>query len=65
MHRRDGRILNPTPHEMRHSWNSNLRAAGIDPADLADVAGHSVETATKHYTHAMRKSFDQIRNTVG
>jgi integrase len=59
------RRLDPTPQEMRHSWNSHLRAAGIDPADLADVAGHSVETATKVYTHALRKSFEQIRNAIG
>ena len=30
-----------TPQEFRHSWVSLLRAAGIDPADLADAAGHS------------------------
>lgn len=62
---RDERRLDPTPQEMRHSWNSHLRAAGIDPADLADVAGHSVETATKVYTHALRKSFEEIRKAVG
>jgi integrase len=59
------RRLDPTPHDFRHSWNTHLRAAGIDPADLADVAGHSVQTATAHYTHALRKSFDEIRRVVG
>ena len=62
---RSGRRLDPTAKEMRHSWVSNLRAAGIDPADLADVAGHTIETATNHYTHPLRKSFDLIRKTVG
>ena len=57
--------INPTPHEFRHSWVSNLRAAGIDPADLADVAGHSMQTASAHYTHALRKSHDDIRKAVG
>ena len=57
--------IDPTPHELRHSWVSHLRAAGIDPADLADVAGHSVETATARYTHALRRSYEQIRSVVG
>lgn len=57
--------IDPTPHEFRHSWVTHLRAAGVDPADLADVAGHSVETATSRYTHPLRKSFDEIRRAVG
>jgi hypothetical protein len=40
---------------------THLRAAGIDPADLADVAGDSLETATTRYTYALRGSHDQIR----
>jgi integrase len=53
------------PHEMRHSFVSLMRAAGVDPADLADVAGHSVQTATATYTHAMNRSFDDMRKAVG
>jgi integrase len=53
------------PHEFRHSNVSLLRAAGIDPADLAAVSGHSLETATKTYTHALNRSFDEIRRAVG
>lgn len=57
--------IDPTPHELRHSWVSHLRAAGVDPADLADVAGHSLETGTRVYAHALRKSFDEIRRAIG
>jgi integrase len=32
------------PHDCRHSWITHLRAAGIDDADVAAVAGHTVET---------------------
>lgn len=53
------------PHEMRHSYVSLLRAAGVDVADLADVAGHTVETATKTYTHGLGRSFDVIKRAVG
>lgn len=53
------------PHEMRHSYVSRLRAAGVDAADLADAAGHTVQTATTRYTHALRRSFDEIRKAVG
>jgi integrase len=54
-----------TPHDFRHSWVSNLRAAGVDPADLADAAGHTVLTATAHYTHGVGASFETIRGAVG
>ena len=57
--------IDPTPHEFRHSWVTHLRASGVDPADLADVAGHSVQTATTRYTHPLRRSFEQIRAVVG
>ena len=44
---------------------THLRAAGIDPADLAAVAGHTVETATARYTHALGRSDDRIRQVIG
>lgn len=53
------------PQDCRHSYVTHLRAAGIDPADLADVAGHTVETATTRYTHPLRRSAEQIREVVG
>lgn len=53
------------PHEMRHSYVSHLRAAGIDDADLADIAGHTVETMLSTYTHPLRASFDAVRQAIG
>jgi integrase len=53
------------PHECRHSWVSLMRAAGVDAADLAKAAGHTVDTATKSYTHALGRSFDAMREVVG
>lgn len=58
-------LVAATPHGFRHSYVSNLRAAGVDPADLASMAGHSVETATARYTHALGRSFDEVRKAVG
>jgi site-specific recombinase XerD len=52
-------------HEARHSYVSNLRAAGVDPADLADVTRHTIQTATAHYTHATHQSYEQIRREIG
>lgn len=57
--------MDPTPHEFRHSYVSHLRAAGIDDADLAAVAGHTVETMISVYTHALDRSHDQIRQAIG
>ena len=50
---------------MRHSYVSHLRAAGVDDADLAAIAGHTVLTMVTHYTHALGKSFDQVRGVIG
>lgn len=62
---RDASGVAASPHDLRHSWVTHLRAAGVDPADLAQAAGHTVETATRRYTHALGRSFDAMRQAVG
>lgn len=53
-----------TPHDLRHSWVSNLSAAGIDHTDLADIAGHG-EGVQARYRHALRRSYDEVRKAIG
>lgn len=62
---RDLSGIDATPHDFRHSYISLLAAAGIDIADVADVAGHSVEVANAHYRHPLGRSFEQIRALIG
>jgi integrase len=62
---RAGSGVGATPHEFRHSYVSLMRAAGVDPADLAAWTGHSVLTATAHYTHATGGSASAARRAVG
>lgn len=57
--------LDPTAQELRHSYVTHLRAAGIDDADLALVAGHSVETMVSVYAHALERSHEAIRTIIG
>lgn len=57
--------MDPTPHEFRHSYVTHLRAAGVDDADPAAVAGHTVETMISVYTHALERSHDRIRAVIG
>lgn len=57
--------LDPTPHEFRHSYITNLRAAGVDDADLAQIAGHGVQTLVTVYTHALGKSHGRVREIIG
>ena len=57
--------LDVRPHECRHSYASQLRAAGVDDADLAEILGHRVETMLARYTHATGCSFGAVRRTVG
>jgi hypothetical protein len=55
------------PSHMRCATASSrlMRAEGVDAADLADITGHSVETMDGRYTHALRRSFEQVRALVG
>jgi integrase len=53
------------PQEFRASWESIMRAAGVDPADLAKYAGHSVKTADSRYVQALDRSADQVRAAIG
>jgi hypothetical protein len=50
---------------MRYSWLTQLRAWGVDDADLAQVAGHTVTTMLEHYTQALGRSFAQVQALVG
>jgi integrase len=56
--------LDIRPHECRHSYVTHLRAAGINDADLAEIAGHRVETMLARYTHAVGKSFEAVRVAI-
>ena len=62
---REATGMDVRPHECRHSWITHLRAAGVDDADLADMAGHTVATMHAKYAHALRQSFEQVRATIG
>jgi integrase len=57
--------MDPTPQEFRASFNSQLLAAGVDRADLADLLGHSEDVNAARYTRALRRSGDQIRAVIG
>jgi integrase len=57
--------MDPTPHEFRHSYVTLLRAERIDDADLAEVAGHRIETMLSTYTHPLDRSHDAIREAIG
>jgi integrase len=56
--------LDIRPHECRHSYVTHLRAAGVNDADLAEIAGHRVETMLARYTHAIGQSFGAVRTVV-
>lgn len=53
------------PHEARHSAETHLLAAGVDPADMALMAGHTVATMNARYRHPTQASFDRVRELVG
>ncbi|HEX6665519.1 MAG TPA: site-specific integrase [Solirubrobacterales bacterium] len=56
--------LDIRPHECRHSYVTHLRAIGVNDADLAEVAGHRVETMLSRYTHAVGGGFEVMRGAI-
>jgi integrase len=56
--------LDIRPHECRHSYVTHLRAAGVNDADLAEIAGHRVETMLARYTHPVGGSFVAVRSII-
>lgn len=58
-------MTDANPQDFRHSWVTLMRAEGIDRADLAEIAGHSVETQDGVYLHALNRSADAVRNAIG
>lgn len=57
--------LDIRPHECRHSYVSHLRAAGVNDADLAEIAGHRIETMLARYTHSVGTSYEAVRAVIG
>jgi integrase len=53
------------PQEMRRSWITHLAADGVDVADLARMAGHSIETMNGYYRQAKNESYDRVREVIG
>jgi integrase len=56
--------LDIRPHECRHSYVTHLHAAGVNDADLAEIAGHRVETMLARYTHSVGASFGVVKDVI-
>ena len=56
--------LDIRPHECRHSYVTHMRAAGVNDADLAAIAGHRIETMLARYTHPVGSAFPKVRSAV-
>ncbi len=62
----DASGLDIRPHECRHSYITHLRTReDVNDADLAQIAGHRVQTMLATYTHAVGDSHGPIREVLG
>jgi integrase len=52
------------PYDLRHACVSTWLAAGIDPARIAEWAGHSVEVLLRTYTHCLDGGGDEGRARI-
>lgn len=57
--------LDTRPHECHHSYVTHLRAAGVNDADLAQIAGHRIETVLARHIHPLGNSFVPITRVIG
>lgn len=51
----------PTPHDLRHTYGSWLGEAGVPPAQIAALMGHSGLRSVERYIHATEARFEQAR----
>lgn len=67
MQREGGKIINPRhlePHSFRHSLNTLLRGADVDPAKLRATFGWSTEAVQDSYTHWQVEHFEAQRRKI-
>jgi integrase len=67
MQREGGKIINPRhlePHSFRHSLNTLLRGADVDPAKLRATFGWSSEAVQDGYTHWQAEHFEAQRRKI-
>ena len=48
-------IEDPRPYDLRHSLASLLFLEGVNPAEIAETMGHSVQTLLDVYTHVLNE----------
>lgn len=56
---------NPSPHDLRHTYASELIAAGTDIKLVSELLGHSdVSTTLNIYVHPSEAAFDRVRGVI-
>jgi integrase len=58
------RDLAKVPYNLRHACVSNWLAAGIDPAQVAEWAGHSVETLLEEYVKCLDGNAERAKRRL-
>jgi integrase len=54
----------PRPYDLRHSLASLLFAEGVNPAEIAETMGHSLQTLLDTYTHVIEELRGQERRSA-
>ena len=57
-------IEQPRPYDLRHSLASLLFAEGVNPAEIAEQMGHSLQTLLGTYTHVIAELRGQKRRSA-
>lgn len=62
----DGKAIGPIrPHDLRHSYASQLVQRGVALDTVRDLLGHSSVTVTERYSSAADSQWDAVRNVLG
>jgi site-specific recombinase XerD len=56
--------ISATFHQLRHSFATTCRNAGIDPKVVQEMMGHSSYIVTDGYTHVREEMLKKVRESL-
>jgi len=54
----------PTPHDCRHTYGTDLADSGVEPHHRMELMGHKDARSAKRYTHSNDARFDKARDAL-
>lgn len=56
--------MQPTPHDLRHTYGTRLAEGGVEPHEIMALMGHEHLESVERYLHAREGRFDKAREAM-